>query len=42
MKRTRLRRYMATKKWSSVEKWFGAMIAGPDCGTIAASIGRTR
>jgi len=42
MKRTRLRRYRATKKWSSVEKWLGAMIAGPAGGTWLVSIGLTR
>jgi len=33
---------MATKKWSRVEKWLGAMMAGPERGTIAVSIGLTR
>jgi hypothetical protein len=37
MNRTRRRRYMAAKKWSSVEKWLGAMITGPAAGTCAVS-----
>ena len=35
MKFTRRRMNAPTKKWSMNEKWFGARITGPLCGTLS-------
>jgi hypothetical protein len=42
MNRTRLRMNAPAKKWSMNEKWFGARITGPVCGTFSASCARAR
>ena len=42
MKWTRRRTNTATKKWSMNEKWFGAMITGPSCGTLSEAMHRAR
>ena len=42
MNRTRRRTNAPVKKWSMNEKWFGARITGPLCGTFSAPLPRAR
>jgi hypothetical protein len=42
MNRTRRRMNAPAKKWSMNEKWFGARMTGPVCGTFSAPLPRAR